>query len=130
MIRTKSNNRQRGFTLVEVIVVAVIVAAMAAVAVPVYLSYVSNSQLNAATNAAGSAASFLGACGNGGGGFDGDLPTPGEIMGGEGVAVDCVAGTGDGTSLNVPTDITLEREDNMVRGMHGADGMWSVWYSF
>jgi prepilin-type N-terminal cleavage/methylation domain-containing protein len=53
---------QKGFTLVEVIVVAIIVAALAAVASPLYNNYVTTSRNNAAANAAGSVASFLGAC--------------------------------------------------------------------
>lgn len=56
------NLNQRGFTLVEVIVVAIIVAALAAVAIPMYTSYVNTSRQNAAANAAGSIASFMGAC--------------------------------------------------------------------
>ena len=50
---------QKGFTLVEVIVVAVIVAILAAVAIPVYNSYVSASARNTAENTASSAASFI-----------------------------------------------------------------------
>lgn len=62
MIQEKSVRNQKGFTLVEVIVVAIIVAALAAVAVPMYTSYVTSSRENAAANAAGSVASFMGAC--------------------------------------------------------------------
>ncbi|MBF0431189.1 MAG: prepilin-type N-terminal cleavage/methylation domain-containing protein [Fibrobacteria bacterium] len=36
------NNKQKGFSLVEVIVAAVIIAVLAAVAVPVYLTYIEN----------------------------------------------------------------------------------------
>jgi Tfp pilus assembly protein PilE len=43
------------------------VAALAAVAVPMYTSYVASSRENAAANAAGSVASFMGACINQGG---------------------------------------------------------------
>jgi prepilin-type N-terminal cleavage/methylation domain-containing protein len=56
------NKSQRGFTLVEVIVVAIIVAALAGVAIPMYNNYVSTSRSNAAANAAGSLASWLGQC--------------------------------------------------------------------
>lgn len=98
-------NRQTGFTLVEVIVVAVIVAAMAAVAVPVYLNYVSNSRLNSATNAAGATASFLAACRNGGGTVaaldaDAESAAPNAVL-------TCAAGTGAGTTLRVPNNITI-----------------------
>lgn len=55
---------QKGFTLVEVIVVAIIVAALAAVSIPLYNNYVATSKNNAAANAAGSVASFMGSCMN------------------------------------------------------------------
>lgn len=55
---------KKGFTLVEVIVVAVIVAILAAVAIPLYIGYIRDSNQNAAQNAAGSAASYLGALKN------------------------------------------------------------------
>ncbi|MFH1762339.1 MAG: prepilin-type N-terminal cleavage/methylation domain-containing protein [bacterium] len=57
---------KKGFTLVEVIVVAVIVAVLAAVAIPLYLNYVTNARLQVAENGAGSLASFCGACINSG----------------------------------------------------------------
>ena len=59
LVRQKS---QRGFTLVEVIVVAIIVAALAGVAIPMYTNYVKTSRSNAAANAAGSVASWIGQC--------------------------------------------------------------------
>ncbi|MBD3391550.1 MAG: prepilin-type N-terminal cleavage/methylation domain-containing protein [Chitinivibrionales bacterium] len=59
MLRKKK--KEKGFTLVEVIVVAVIVAILAAVAIPLYIGYVQSSRAQTATNAAGAAASFLAA---------------------------------------------------------------------
>jgi len=53
--------KQKGFTLVEVIVVAVIVAILAAVAIPLYTGYIKDSRSNSANNVAGSLASGLGA---------------------------------------------------------------------
>jgi type IV pilus assembly protein PilA len=64
MMNPKNLKKQQGFTLVEVIVVAIIVAALAAVAIPLYNGYVTSSRNNAAANAAGSVASFMGACVN------------------------------------------------------------------
>lgn len=52
---------QKGFTLVEVIVVAVIVAVLAAVAIPLYIGYINDSNRQAAQNAAGSLLSFISA---------------------------------------------------------------------
>jgi type IV pilus assembly protein PilA len=48
----------KGFTLVEVIVVAVIVAVLALVAIQLYQGYVKESRKNTAENLAASAASF------------------------------------------------------------------------
>jgi prepilin-type N-terminal cleavage/methylation domain-containing protein len=53
-------NNNKGFTLVEVIVVAVIVLVLAAVAIPMYMNYVRDSRRAAAENAAGSIATFMG----------------------------------------------------------------------
>jgi prepilin-type N-terminal cleavage/methylation domain-containing protein len=110
----KSKKSQQGFTLVEVIVVAVIIAILAGVAIPLYLNYINNSRLNTASNAAGSAASFAGACMAGGGvinlaaGASVDGPTP----------ILCTDGTGDGSSLIVPENITLTRTGNVIHGHH------------
>ena len=60
----KMLKNRKGFTLVEVIVVAVIVAVLAAVAIPLYLGYIESSKVNVANNIAGSAASFLAAARN------------------------------------------------------------------
>lgn len=49
----------KGFTLVEVIVVAVIVAVLALVAIQLYRGYVTESRQNTAENLAASAASFI-----------------------------------------------------------------------
>jgi prepilin-type N-terminal cleavage/methylation domain-containing protein len=45
-------NNDKGFTLVEVIVVAVIVAVLAAVAIPMYIGYVNDSAQNMVNNEA------------------------------------------------------------------------------
>jgi len=52
---------QKGFTLVEVIVVAVIVAVLAAVAIPLYNGYIKDSRKNVADNLGGTVASACGA---------------------------------------------------------------------
>ena len=51
--------KNKGFTLVEVIVVAVIVAVLALVAIQLYQGYVKESRKNTAENLAASAASYL-----------------------------------------------------------------------
>ncbi|MDQ3001798.1 MAG: prepilin-type N-terminal cleavage/methylation domain-containing protein [Fibrobacterota bacterium] len=90
MIQAKKIKNQKGFTLVEVIVVAIIVAALAAVAVPMYTSYVDSSRINAAANAAGSVASFMGACINQRGAAEGTgLEEDTDTGGDKNVNVEC-----------------------------------------
>jgi len=60
MQKLLKNNK--GFTLVEVIVVAVIVLVLAAVAIPLYNGYIQDSRRNTASNIAGTLASGFGAC--------------------------------------------------------------------
>lgn len=52
---------RKGFTLIEVLVVAVIVAILAAVAIPAYNGYIKSSKERVATNTAGTVASALAA---------------------------------------------------------------------
>jgi type II secretory pathway pseudopilin PulG len=90
-----------------VIVVAIIVAALAAVAIPLYNSYVTTSRNNAAANAAGSVASFMGACKNQGGAYSGitaAAATPGPVT------IVCKYGTlpdTGSTTIAVPAGITV-----------------------
>jgi prepilin-type N-terminal cleavage/methylation domain-containing protein len=96
---------QKGFTLVEVIVVAIIVAALAAVAIPLYNNYVATSRNNAAANAAGSVASFMGACMNQQGAVTPasiTTATPGPLT------LTCTYGTPAATTtIAVPAGITI-----------------------
>jgi len=57
----KLHKNNKGFTLVEVIVVAVIVLILAAVAIPLYNGYIDDSRRASAENVAGSMASAFGA---------------------------------------------------------------------
>lgn len=140
------HSKKRGFTLVEVIVVAVIVAILAGVSVPLYLGYINNSRTNQATNAAGSAASFVNACNNGG-----NTPLAGPNIAGLAAlaAGDIVgvggAGTGGGVlscsdgnaatvdpSLTAPGDIILTLNAGLTAftARHAAGGPASAPFSF
>ena len=101
----KNLKNQRGFTLVEVIVVAVIVAALAAVAIPMYTSYVDSSRTNAAANAAGSVAAFMGACLNQGGVVE-DAPTT-ETDGTPATVRCLVNNNSDTTTVQLPQGIRI-----------------------
>ncbi len=55
----RTQKRNQGFTLVEVIVVAVIVAVLALVGIQLYTGYVQDARQNTAENLAASAAGYL-----------------------------------------------------------------------
>jgi prepilin-type N-terminal cleavage/methylation domain-containing protein len=55
------SRKEKGFTLVEVIVVAVIVATLSAFAIPLYMGYVKDSRINVGNGVAGTIASAAGA---------------------------------------------------------------------
>lgn len=74
---------RKGFTLVEVIVVAVIVAVLALVGIQLYQGYVVESQRNTAENLAASAAGFLQTAVNSIGIANTDAIVPNPLPGGQ-----------------------------------------------
>jgi prepilin-type N-terminal cleavage/methylation domain-containing protein len=116
----KTPCNQKGFTLVEVIVVAVIVAILAAVAIPLYLGYVTDSRVNQCENAAGSAASFCGACKNSGGTVAAAAYAPGAT-------ITCPANT---TTMSVPANITITVTANTVSAKHAKGEQSADTYKF
>jgi prepilin-type N-terminal cleavage/methylation domain-containing protein len=96
----KQLKNQKGFTLVEVIVVAVIVAVLAAVAIPLYLNYIQDSRSNAAKNAAGSLCSFCAACINSAGTL---APASGAVA--AGATITCTPPSGNTTTMKMPDKI-------------------------
>jgi prepilin-type N-terminal cleavage/methylation domain-containing protein len=86
----------KGFTLVEVIVVAVIVLVLAAVAIPLYNGYINDSRKASAENIAGSIASSAGAATQQGGG-----PAPGAVVAGGYVTMTTPANAGVGGNISI-----------------------------
>jgi type IV pilus assembly protein PilA len=99
LINARTN--QKGFTLVEVIVVAVIVAVLAAIAIPLYTGYVSTSRQSIANNAAGSLASFCAASRN-----SGVMPA----------VVGALVNGANNTIWNVPSKLTIAINGNLTNG--------------
>jgi prepilin-type N-terminal cleavage/methylation domain-containing protein len=99
MMNSKNLKKQQGFTLVEVIVVAIIVAA-----------YVTSSRNNAAANAAGSVASFMGACINQGGSAA-DSVGSAELADGDELTgpatLTCLKDTSKVAAITIPKDVII-----------------------
>jgi prepilin-type N-terminal cleavage/methylation domain-containing protein len=94
----------KGFTLVEVIVVAVIVAILALVGVQMYIGYVNDAKLEVLENSAASAATYLNAAETLGAQVPGD-----DIalsLSGTGRWITRV-GSGDSTVLSAPAGVTI-----------------------
>lgn len=120
-----NNKAKKGFTLVEVIVVAVIVAILAAVAIPIYQSYVSDSRNNSAKNAGGAVASFLGACVAASGTANGTGAEGND--GAASVTVGCSANT---TTSILPQDIVITISATAVTAKHAkGDSTYTFTYA-
>jgi prepilin-type N-terminal cleavage/methylation domain-containing protein len=101
----------KGFTLVEVIVVAVIVLVLAAVAIPLYMGYINDSRKASAENIAGSIASSAGAAKQQGGGVGIGVVVAGNYATMTSPANQGVGGT---VSVLVPKGFTAELFANTV----------------
>jgi prepilin-type N-terminal cleavage/methylation domain-containing protein len=86
----------RGFTLVEVVVVAVIVSVLAGVAIGVYIAYVDAGQETSANNLAASLATFCASCRTTGGMPD----DSGELQSGS--LITCASGSMGDLGWEVP----------------------------
>jgi type IV pilus assembly protein PilA len=109
----KIQKNQKGFTLVEVIVVAVIVAVLAAVAIPLYMSYISDSAKNTAINQAAATATFLNAARSGAGTSFGNGPAAGTYNTGTKWEYASEGGSGN-VSYNIPAGCTITIGANTV----------------
>ena len=101
---------QKGFTLIEVIVVAVIVAILAAVAIPIYNAYVNSSRQNVVNNTAGSLATFCATSRE-----QGQNVTPSTY------AANTPIPGAQGTTWQVPVDITAVVAASQVTITHTKD---------
>jgi prepilin-type N-terminal cleavage/methylation domain-containing protein len=132
MSKAANFRNQKGFTLVEVIVVAIIVAALAAVAIPVYTSYVTNSRNNSAANAAGSVASFMGACINQGGAVTAAPALP--HAGTANTVLTCTVGAVAGATMQLPVGIAITISSltatGQVSATHTATGSTAQVYNY
>ncbi|MDR2727863.1 MAG: prepilin-type N-terminal cleavage/methylation domain-containing protein [Chitinispirillales bacterium] len=102
---TKLLKNNKGFTLVEVIVVAVIVLILAAVAIPLYNGYIEDSRRAALENACGAIASAAGAAIQSDGGISTNSPVSGDATSPANVIV-MTTSTGAGTQVLVPKGMT------------------------
>jgi prepilin-type N-terminal cleavage/methylation domain-containing protein len=117
----KSN---KGFTLVEVIVVAVIVLVLAAVAIPLYSGYVKDSRRAAADNLAGAIASSLGSVKQQGKDI---TPTNYDSNGGFLEYVIPVGGIGTSLGLQIPKGFIVNIVADGVTVTHaGEAGAWAT----
>lgn len=117
-MRTKRLNN-KGFTLVEVIVVAVIVAVLALVAIQLYTGYVAESRQNTAENLAASAASYLQTERNRGNVY----PNTGVVEGGS--LIPFASGTlPEPATFKVPNNsyLYITADDEVVAGVGASTG--------
>jgi len=106
---------QKGFTLVEVIVVAVIVAVLAAVAVPLYNGYIKDSRMNVVQNFAGTVATAISATNQQGG----TLPADGPYA--SGALLTFTGQNAVNNTLKIPNEVNIVIADPSVTVIHNAD---------
>lgn len=109
MFKQLKNNK--GFTLVEVIVVAVIVAVLALVAIQLYQGYVREARLGTANNLAASAAGYLQTERNRGA----TAITAGTVTGGQTINVTPAANSTAGV-FTIPANATLTITGDAANG--------------
>lgn len=108
--------KQKGFTLVEVIVVAVIVAVLAAVAIPLYMGYIRDSRVNVCRNTAATIASAMVA----------KLATNNAFTaaGGQSLIIPSESDpSGTFTNINLPTGFTYTATGGVVTVTHTSSGV-------
>lgn len=116
-MRTKRLNN-KGFTLVEVIVVAVIVAVLALVAIQLYTGYVREARINTAENLAAAAAGFLQSAYNSG--TDVDEITTTQFAATTGAKWTDTTGAND-KIFQVPSNAKVTITDTLVKAQIGTE---------
>ncbi len=112
-MRTKKLNN-KGFTLVEVIVVAVIVAVLALVAIQLYTGYVNSARKNTAENLAASAAGYLQSVYNSTGNDSlGDIDSGGSWS--------VTLSSGDSVTFVSPSNAIVDVVNDSVQAIIGGD---------
>lgn len=111
---------EKGFTLVEVIVVSVIVAVLALAAVQIYIGYVNESRLQVLDNTAGTAATYLNAANN-----LGELEGLAPTLYGAGVW-----STQNGATFQAPAGVTVTIDDGAGTVVASMDGYSSDPYQY
>ena len=111
---TKLFKNNKGFTLVEVIVVAVIVLILAAVAIPLYNGYIQDSRQSTVENAAVAIASAFGAAIQTDGQIDGKAANAagGDASGGSFVQITTEAG--NTSRIMVPNKMTATWTSSLI----------------
>ena len=99
---------RKGFTLIEVLVVAVIVAILAAVAIPAYSGYITSSRSRVALNTAGVIAAAVAAYVSEFPGFDAEDID--DTSGGDQMEI----GAGSGNTVTIPANYTASIDGNDV----------------
>ena len=98
---------KKGFTLIEVMVVAVIVAILAAVAIPAYTNYVTRAGNNVAMNVAGTVAAGLGTLAAENASYASATNITGEV-----------ATLGSDITVKIPTEVTVTWNTTSVTASH------------
>jgi len=97
----KKRKKTKGFTLVEVIVVAVIVAVLAAVAIPLYNGYIRDSRDNVCQNTAATIASAFTAAVQQNGSFNGP-----SYSGQQSISIPAATAGNPPNNITIPTGYT------------------------
>jgi len=122
--------KEKGFTLVEVIVVAAIVAVLAAVAIPLYMGYIKDSRINVGNNVGGSISGAAGASTQQKVVFTlVNAPSPDEPGAPIGVTFPSVMDPNTNNTIIIPNSYTVTWVDNAPGQSSGGPAWVCVYYT-